>query len=74
MRISKKRCKYCMLLFLLLLLTGCSVGNLDVDKIKEAVKFHQKSEEPEEQEITEEQAAFLYGYQNLSRQRPYPDL
>lgn len=66
MRISKKRCKYCMLLFLLLLLTGCSVGNLDVDKIKEAVKFHQKSEEPEEQEITEEQAAFLYGYQNLS--------
>ena len=66
MRISKKRCKYCMLLFLLLLLTGCSVGNLDADKIKEAVKFHQKSEEPEEQEITEEQAAFLYGYQNLS--------
>lgn len=55
-----------MLLFLLLLLTGCSVGNLDADKIKEAVKFHQKSEEPEEQEITEEQAAFLYGYQNLS--------
>ena len=40
-----------MLLFLLLLLTGCSVGNLDVDKIKEAVKFHQKSEEPEEQEM-----------------------
>lgn len=66
MRISKKRCKYCMLLFLLLLLTGCSEGSLDVDKIKEAVKFHQKSEEPEEQEITEEQAAFLYGYQNLS--------
>lgn len=66
MKIRKKWCKNGIVLFLLVFLTGCSVENLGVDKIKEAVQAHQKSEEPREQEITEEQAAFLYGYQTLS--------
>ena len=66
MKIRKKWYKNGIVLFLLVFLTGCSVENLGVDKIKEAVQAHQKSEEPREQEITEEQAAFLYGYQTLS--------